>query len=56
MWTVQEKEGHTFDDTYDFTLWKSEAGSVSEHDGRPAVRVALAYGVRAELPGEETVR
>ena len=53
---MQEKEGHTFDDTYDFTLWKSEAGSVSEHDRRPAVRVALAYGVRAELPGEETVR
>ncbi len=53
-WTVQ-REGHTFEGTYGFTLWKPEAGSVSDHGGRPAVRVALAYGLRPGLI-EERVR
>jgi murein DD-endopeptidase MepM/ murein hydrolase activator NlpD len=56
-WSV-EREQHTFDDTYGFTLWKPKSGSSDEshdHGGAPAVRVALAYGLR---PGqiESTVR
>jgi murein DD-endopeptidase MepM/ murein hydrolase activator NlpD len=53
-WTVQ-REGHTFDGTYGFTLWKPEDGSVTDHGGRPAVRVALAYGMKPGLI-EEKVR
>jgi murein DD-endopeptidase MepM/ murein hydrolase activator NlpD len=47
-WPV-EHEAYTFDDTYGFTLWKPEPGSSHDHGGTPAVRVALAYGLR---PGQ----
>jgi hypothetical protein len=42
------RERHTFDETYGFTLWEPEPGSLSDHGGRPAVRVALAYGMRPD--------
>lgn len=44
QWSVA-RERHTFDETYGFTLWKPKPGSLSDHGGRPAVRVALAYGM-----------
>src|SRR4051794_2335204 len=47
-WPV-EHEAYTFDDTYGFTLWKPKPGSSHDHGGTPAVRVALAYGLR---PGQ----
>ncbi len=53
-WSV-EREQHTFDDTYGFTLWKPEPGSTEDHGGEPAVRVALAYGLRPNQI-EQTVR
>jgi hypothetical protein len=49
-WSV-EREQHTFDDTYGFTLWKPEPGSTEDHGGEPVVRVALAYGLRPEQIG-----
>jgi murein DD-endopeptidase MepM/ murein hydrolase activator NlpD len=56
-WSV-EREGYTLDDTYGFTVWKPESDSSRDshdHGGKPAVRVALAYGLQ---PGqiEATVR
>jgi hypothetical protein len=53
-WSV-ERERHTFDETYGFTVWKPEPGSLSDHGGRPAARVALAYGMRPDQI-EGTVR
>jgi hypothetical protein len=47
-WSV-ERERYTYDDTYGFTLWESESGLSHGHGGTPAVRVALAYGLR---PGQ----
>ena len=47
-WFV-EREPYTYDDTYGFTLWKPESGLPHDHGGTPAVRVALAYGLR---PGQ----
>jgi hypothetical protein len=43
-WSV-ERERYT----YGFTLWESESGLSHGHGGTPAVRVALAYGLR---PGQ----
>ena len=56
-WSV-EREGYTFDGTYGFTLWKptsDSSGESHDHGGAPAIRVALAFGLR---PGqvEATVR
>ena len=53
-WSV-ERERYTFDETYGFTVWKPEPGSLSDHGGRPAVRIALAYDLRPEQV-EEAVR
>ena len=52
-WLV-EREPYTFDGTYGFTLWKPVPDPAAEHDAVPAVRVALAYGLK---PGqiEQTV-
>jgi hypothetical protein len=50
-WFV-ERERYTYDDTYGFTLWKPESGLPHDHGGTPAVRVALAYGLR---PGQVEV-
>jgi hypothetical protein len=48
-WSV-ERERQTFDDTYGFALWKPESDPAThDHGGRPAVRVALAYGLE---PGQ----
>lgn len=48
-WSV-ERERHTFEDTYGFTLWKPEPDPAThDHGGTPAVRVALAYGLE---PGQ----
>ncbi len=49
QWTV-ERERYTLDGTYGFTLWKPGPDpAVHDHGGKPAVRVALAYGLD---PGE----
>jgi hypothetical protein len=53
-WSV-ERERYTLDETYGFTLWKPESGSSHDHGGTPALRVALAYGLRPEQI-EATVR
>ncbi len=47
-WFV-ERERYTYDQTYGFTLWRPDSGSLHDHGGTPAVRVALAYGLR---PGQ----
>ena len=48
-WSV-ERERHTFEDTYGFTLWRPEPDPAThDHGGTPAVRVALAYGLE---PGQ----
>ncbi len=47
-WFV-ERERYTYDQTYGFTLWGPDSGALHDHGGRPAVRVALAYGLR---PGQ----
>jgi hypothetical protein len=48
-WAV-ERERHTFDDTYGFTLWRPQPDPAThDHGGSPAVRVALAYGLE---PGQ----
>ena len=47
-WSV-ERERYTYDDTYGFTLWEPESGLSHGHGGTPAIRVALAYGLR---PGQ----
>ncbi len=47
-WFV-ERERYTYDQTYGFTLWRPDSGALHDHGGRPAVRVALAYGLR---PGQ----
>jgi len=46
-WLV-ERETYTFDGTYGFTLWKPLLDPAAEHDAVPAVRVALAYGLRPD--------
>ncbi len=46
-WRVQ-REPYTFDGTYGFTLWKPVPDQAAEHGGVPAVRVALAYGMRPD--------
>ena len=46
-WRV-EREPYTFEGTYGFTLWKPVPGEVREHGAVPAVRVALAYGLRPD--------
>jgi hypothetical protein len=51
-WFV-ERERHTYDQTYGFTLWRPDSGSLHDHGGTPAVRVALAYGLR---PGQIKAR
>ena len=51
-WSV-ERERHTFDDPYGFTLWKPRFDPAThDHGGRPAVRVALAYELE---PGQSRV-
>ncbi len=45
QWLV-ERERYTYDDTYGYTLWRPDSGAPHEHGGTPAVRVALAYGLR----------
>jgi murein DD-endopeptidase MepM/ murein hydrolase activator NlpD len=47
-WFV-ERERYTYNQTYGFTLWRPESGAPHDHGGTPAVRVALAYGLR---PGQ----
>ncbi len=47
-WFV-ERERYTYDQTYGFTLWRPDSGALHDHGGTPAVRVALAYGLR---PGQ----
>ncbi len=47
-WLVQ-REPYTYEESYGFTLWKPDSGASHEHGGTPAVRVALAYGLR---PGQ----
>ena len=47
-WFV-ERERYTYDQTYGFTLWRPDSGALHDHGGKPAVRVALAYGLR---PGQ----
>jgi murein DD-endopeptidase MepM/ murein hydrolase activator NlpD len=47
-WFV-ERERYTYDQTYGFTLWRPPSGAPHDHGGTPAVRVALAYGLR---PGQ----
>jgi hypothetical protein len=53
-WSVA-RERHTFDESYGFTLWEPEPGTLGDHGGWPAVRVALAYDLAPE-DVEETVR
>jgi Peptidase family M23 len=53
-WSV-ERERYTFDETYGFTLWRPDSGLPHDHGGTPAVRVALAYGLRPNQI-EATVR
>ena len=53
-WSVA-RERHTFDESYGFTLWEPEPGTLGDHGGWPAVRVALAYDLASE-DVEETVR
>jgi Peptidase family M23 len=45
---VLEREAHTFDKTYGFTLWR-QGDAAADHGGTPAVRVALAYNLK---PGQ----
>lgn len=47
-WFV-ERERYTYDQTYGFTLWRPDSGALHDHGGTPAVRIALAYGLR---PGQ----
>jgi hypothetical protein len=47
-WFV-ERERYTYGRTYGFTLWRPDSGAPHDHGGTPAVRVALAYGIR---PGQ----
>jgi Peptidase family M23 len=47
-WFV-ERERYTYDQTYGYTLWRPDSGALHDHGGTPAVRVALAYGLR---PGQ----
>ena len=47
-WFV-ERERYTYDQTYGFTLWRPDSSALHDHGGTPAVRVALAYGLR---PGQ----
>ena len=47
-WFV-ERERYTYHQTYGFTLWRPDSGAPHDHGGTPAVRVALAYGLR---PGQ----
>lgn len=51
-WIV-ERERYTFDGTYGFTLWRPEPGPSQDHGGIPAVRVALAYGMRPDQIDEK---
>ena len=46
-WIV-EREEHTFDETYGFTLWRADSDAPHDHGGTPALRVALAYDLRPE--------
>lgn len=43
-WTV-EREPYTYDETYGYTLWRPDNGEAHDHGGKPALRVALAYGL-----------
>ena len=47
-WFV-ERERYTYHQTYGYTLWRPDSGALHDHGGTPAVRVALAYGLR---PGQ----
>ena len=47
-WLV-ERERYTYHQTYGFTMWRPDSGAPHDHGGTPAVRVALAYGLR---PGQ----
>jgi len=54
-WNV-EREPYTQDDTYGYTLWYPDTAATHDHGGRPALRVALAYGlepgdIEAEVDG-----
>ena len=51
-WFV-ERERYTYDQTYGFTLWRPDSGALHDHGGTPALRVALAYGLR---PGQIKTR
>ena len=47
---VVDRERHTYDGTYGFTLWEpEEEGPSHDHGGEPAVRVAIAYDLK---PGQ----
>jgi hypothetical protein len=46
-WLV-EREPYTFGGTYGFALWKPVPDPAAEHDAVPAVRVALAYGLKPD--------
>ncbi|HSL00639.1 MAG TPA: peptidoglycan DD-metalloendopeptidase family protein [Rubrobacteraceae bacterium] len=47
-WVV-EREPYTYDGTYGYTLWHPDTSRPHDHGGAPAVRVALAYGLK---PGQ----
>src|SRR3712207_1212172 len=54
-WNV-EREPYTLDGTYGYTLWFPDTDAAHDHGGRPALRVALAYGlepgdIEAEVDG-----
>lgn len=46
-WNV-EREPYTFDDTYGYTLWYPDSDAAHDHGGKPALRVARAYGLQPE--------
>lgn len=53
-WFVK-RERNEYDDTFGFVLWKPKPGTIADHGGMPAVRVALAHELE---PGQigRTVR
>ncbi|MBA2512330.1 MAG: M23 family metallopeptidase [Rubrobacter sp.] len=52
-WRV-EREPYTFEGTYGFSLWRPATDAAHDHGAVPAVRVALAYGLRPDQV-EQTV-
>ena len=52
QWFV-EREQYTYDETFGYTLWRPDNGEAHDHGGKPALRVALAYGLDpGEIEGE----